>query len=228
MRRVLLGVLLCAVMVGCSEPVESPSLTPPVDDAWIIPAQVNIANFFAGARAEYSLQVHNGNDEVERSQAWMVGTEPEETTVPFTLDWPLAAGDRTKVTVQSDNGDDNLTPLSYDDETREIVIEGFAPDQARTMTLSYPAWTEFAVYYRYPNRVAEGYSYPDDKTDDWVIIADATPVLAPKETRDILIAVELPEGTVTPDRWEFWIAVMEKGQGSVQTEMCSRWLVSMR
>lgn len=228
MKRILLGVLLLAVTVGCSSPVETPALAPPEDDAWIIPAQVNIANFFGGARAEYMLQVHNGNDETERSQAWMVGTEPEETTVPFTLDWPLAAGDSTRVEVESDNRSDKLAPLSYDDDTRELVVEGFAPDQSRTMTLTYPAWTEFAVYYRYPNRVAEGYNYPGDETEEWVIIADATPVLAPKETRDILIAVELPEGAVTPDRWEFWIAVMEKGQGSVQTEMCSRWLVSMR
>jgi len=88
----------------------------------------------------------------------------------------------------------------------------------------------FSVAYRYPDRVAEGYSMPIAEAQDWIIIADSTPVLMPKETKDIRITLGMPKNAkVDSNKWEFWIAVKDTTQvGFVQTELCSRWLVSMR
>jgi len=199
------------------------------DTAWITPAMVEIGNFFPGAQAEWNIRVHNGNDAQTVSESWNVGTEPDETEVPLTLGWPLAGSDIAGVSMTSDNPGDQLIPASYDAEAKVLTVSGFASDDSRTMTLTYDAWTEFTVYFRFPNRVKDGFAHPTEEVEDWVIIADMTPVLAPKETREIGVVVAMPDDAVAPaDHWEFWIAVLEEGQGTVQTEMCSRWLVSMR
>jgi hypothetical protein len=51
----------------------------------------------------------------------------------------------------------------------------------------------FAVSYREPNRVEEGYSFAPSEAEDWVIIADSTLVLLPRETKDITIRLEMPK-----------------------------------
>lgn len=88
----------------------------------------------------------------------------------------------------------------------------------------------FEVKYRYPDSVEEGYVEPTTEVQDWVIIAEPTPVLAAHETRDILIVLEMPSDAQAPgDRWEFWISVKDTTQtGMIQTELCCRWLVTMR
>ena len=88
----------------------------------------------------------------------------------------------------------------------------------------------FVIAYRYPDHVGEGYVKPTTEAQDWVIIADSTPVLAPKETREILIALEMPKDAISPGKlWEFWISVKDQTQtGMITTELCSRWCVSMR
>ena len=54
-------------------------------------------------------------------------------------------------------------------------------------------------------------------------------LLAAKETRQVLIAVEMPKGAEAPPKWEFWISVRDTTQtGMVQTELACRWLVEMR
>jgi len=88
----------------------------------------------------------------------------------------------------------------------------------------------FAVRYRYPDHVGEGYVKPIDEVQDWVLVVDTTPILAPRETMDVLITLEMPENAeVFAPQWEFWISVVEISQtGMVQTELAVRWLVTMR
>lgn len=88
----------------------------------------------------------------------------------------------------------------------------------------------FSVSYRYPDNVGDGYVKPPVEAKDWVIVADDSPILAPKETRNILIALDLPKGTkIFGKSWEFWISVKDMSQiGMVQTELCARWLINMR
>lgn len=89
---------------------------------------------------------------------------------------------------------------------------------------------EFAIYYREPDHVDDSYVKAPESVQEWIIIADPTPVLEPRETRDILIALEMPENAESPGpQWEFWIAVRDTTQVSmVRTELAARWLIIMR
>lgn len=123
------------------------------NENWIMPAEVKISKYYAGAQAEWSIRIHNGRDVL----------------------------------------------------------------------------TSFSINYRVPGKIRTGYVAAPVEAENWVIITDKSLVFAPKETKDILIILAMPKGAyVESDNWEFWISVMEQGQGNVQTEMCSRWLVSMK
>ena len=166
MKRVIATFLAIVVLVlaGCTPSVPNQTMTPPpavdqtteatlVDRTWISPGVVQIGNYYAGARAEWYIRVHNGKDTVAR----------------------------------------------------------------------------FNISFRVPDNTRDGYDMPQIGAQSWIIIADPTPVLAPKETRDILIVLAVPSGVkISSQQWEFWISIIEQGQGQIQTEMCSRWLVSMR
>lgn len=88
----------------------------------------------------------------------------------------------------------------------------------------------FEVRYREPSQCEEGYVKAPGIVQDWVLIADPTPLLEGYETREVLIAVVMPEDAESPaPNWEFWIVTKDVTQaGMVQTELASRWLVSMR
>lgn len=125
---------------------------PPVDQHWISPGTVAIGNFYPGARAEWSLTVHNGN------------TEP----------------------------------------------------------------TEFAISAQQPQRTKAGYVAVPIDSLDWVIISEPRPVLAARETRDVLIAIEMPDDAIAPEHWELWVVCKPDAGGFVQVQFASRWLVDMR
>lgn len=137
------------------EPVSMPILPgePPQDVTWISPGKVMVGNFAPGARAEWPITIHNGND-------WV---------------------------------------------------------------------STFIVSYKQPGYVAEGYVEAPPQAESWVIIADAMPVLMPKESREVLIVVAMPKDAISSGpQWEFWISVQDTTQtGMILTELCSRWLVQM-
>jgi hypothetical protein len=159
MKRIILLVAAVAVLllVGCpsSSPViEKPEPGPELyDEVWISPGKVNVDHFYPGARAEYPLTIHNGNDQP----------------------------------------------------------------------------TEFSITYREASSPEEGYVTAPDETQDWVIIADPTPVIAAKDTKEVLIALEMPEDATAPPNWEFRVVVKDVTQtGMIQTELACRWLVTMK
>jgi len=155
----LLAAVVVLLLAGC--PAASPpvveTLEPPpelYDKVWISPGKVNVGHFYPGARAEWPVTIHNGNDQP----------------------------------------------------------------------------TEFSVTYKVPGSAEEGYVTAPEEAQDWIIIADPTPVLEAKETREVLIALVMPEGATAPaKKWEFWVAVRDVSQtGMVQTELACRWLVTMK
>lgn len=88
--------------------------------------------------------------------------------------------------------------------------------------------TTFAISARIPDHVDEGYVKFPASYCAWVTITASSPVLAPKETRDILVIVRMPE-TAYPsgEKLEVWISVIDASQtGFVRTELCSRWLIT--
>ncbi len=174
--RKLIGILVISslVFIGCALPATSdvPSPPnpgnevidtgefilpeegrPPDDVTWISPGKVIVGNFHPGARAEWPVAIHNGED-TERT---------------------------------------------------------------------------FQIRYRNPDRVEEGYIKAPEVVQDWVIVSDPTPILAPRETREVLVIVDMPIDAESPSpRWEFWISIKDISQGGmVQTELIVRWLVRM-
>jgi len=159
-------ILVVGLLVGCPEPYVAPETPvydggavsidgmPPDGQNWISPGKVEVGNYFPGARAEWPITIHNGNNE-----------------------------------------------------------------QA-----------EFSLVYKYPNRVLDGYSFPEYGAVDWVSFDDSLPLLAPRETKDVLVILEMPkDADFEEGKWEFWISVKDMSQGSfVQTEMVSKWRVDMR
>jgi len=88
---------------------------------------------------------------------------------------------------------------------------------------------EFSVTFKDPRNTSEGFVAAPPEAKDWVIIDDPAPTLAAKETRDVLIVVEMPEYAESPPKWEFWIVVKDVTQtGMVQTELACRCLVEMK
>lgn len=248
MKRLLIGFLVVVIMlsaVGCAQPSYTSSPEPPVphapptptippgdkpppeDMTWISPGKVMVSNFYPGARAEYPLLIHNGNDYTTEQK--LVTTEKGETLVLVTLSNPLF-GDYSDIQVGSSLIGDRPAVLTYTEDTQGIIITGLLENHERILTVTYKYFATFEIKYRYPDHVGEDYVKPPEETQDWVIIADPTPVIAPKETREILIVLAMPEdAAVFAPEWEFWISVRDTTQtGMVQTELCSRWLVCMR
>lgn len=115
-----------------------------------------------------------------------------------------------------------------------VEVGNFHPGATATWPLTIhngkdePA--QFEVRYKEPSKVEEGYVKAPEIVQDWVIITDPAPLLEAFETREVEIAVVMPEDAESPGpKWEFWIAVRDVSQaGMVQTELATRWLVSMR
>src|SRR4030043_687078 len=57
-------------------------------------------------------------------------------------------------------------------------------------------YSKFRVAYSAPSRTSEGYSMPPEEAQYWIIVADSTPMLAPKETKEILVTLAIPKDTV--------------------------------
>jgi len=107
---------------------------------------------------------------------------------------------------------------------------GATADWTMTIHNGKPISAQFAVSYRKPDYTTDGYAMPSTSAQDWVIIADTTPLLKPYETREVKVTLQIPaKAKVTTPKWEYWISVIDNSQkGNVTTELCSRWLVTMR
>jgi hypothetical protein len=90
--------------------------------------------------------------------------------------------------------------------------------------------TEFSLGIKRPNYTTEGFSIPVVTYEDWLVISERNPTLEPYETRSIPVVLKIPTTVKSiPSKWEVWVSVMDESQtGTVRTELCSRWLVTMR
>lgn len=198
-----------------------------MDNTWMSPAEVDIGNFYPGARAEWEMRIHNGNKFT--TEKYSVTTDPGETTVPIKLKQRLQDGNIANVTIlASDNSRDKLEAIGYKDGA--LIVQGFSPNDARIIVITYRFMAQFMVKFSVPSNTKEGFVSATSEAQDWVIIVDATPVLAPKETRNIMVALEIPKDAKVPfSRWEFWIIAYDTSQsGQVTTQLASRWCVTMR
>jgi hypothetical protein len=228
---VLIALVTIVTLAGCTGENSNNTDTeihqqPPDYITWLSPTKVYITDFQPDSRAEWILTVHNGNRTAREEK--IVVTEPNETEVNIKLKY-IIYGDKDDIRLESDNNSDTLEVIEIAGDD-SISIKGFIPAASRTMTIEYPYCSEYNISYRLPDQPLEGYVNAPEQAQDWVIITDSTPLLGSDETREILIAVEMPADAVIDEKnWEFWISVMDvTTSGTVATELCSRWLITMK
>jgi hypothetical protein len=114
----------------------------------------------------------------------------------------------------------------------KIQLSNVSPGKSITQSLTIhnggDVTTTFSVYYRTPDYVADNFVTAPEDSQEWISIGETSPVLAPQETKEIQVILEIPEDSETPKRWEFWIGVKAQGENALTAEFCSRWLVAMR
>jgi len=115
----------------------------------------------------------------------------------------------------------------------EVVIDHFYPGGVASYPISVhnggDSSAVFDVAYRVPDNVTSAYKFPPTEAQDWVIIADPAPIIASYATKGIMVTLDMPESAESPEYWEFWTSVKDTSQdGFVKTELCTRWLISMR
>jgi hypothetical protein len=172
----------------------------------------------------------------------LVGFGCVEERIPVINDLPAPAVKSTEVTdytiTAQPSDSTTLTTTPAKDRTwispGKVSVgnyyAGATADWTMTIHNGKPIPAQFAIAYRTPDYTADGYSMPLSAAQDWVIIADTAPLLKPYETREVKVTLQIPAKTksIMP-KWEYWISVIDKSQqGNVTTELCSRWLVTMR
>jgi hypothetical protein len=90
----------------------------------------------------------------------------------------------------------------------------------------------FLVYLRHPDWTDPEYGMLPEKFDSWIIIEGVDTQgqieIAPQSVKDILITVKMPsDHSASGKKYETWIGVKDNSQtGMIQTELCSRMLIS--
>jgi hypothetical protein len=108
------------------------------------------------------------------------------------------------------------------------VLPGDRIEQSVTIHNGSEVATTFLVYYRTPDYVEDNFVMAPVDATNWVEISHASVLLAPKEQREILVTLDLPDDIQAPERWEFWIGVKPQKENTLTAELCSRWLITMK
>jgi len=251
--RLVLPLLMILWLVGCVQPVyvtpaSTPFFTPTpipvsdeyipsdkppiegeIDKQWICPGIIEVGNYYPGAIATWELWIHNGKDiPVQYQVAYKAPYHPKEEIITqeekvnkgqiiytFTLQKPLLNGDLKEVNwIVSNNANDNMmTIVSYDPTNWKLKVGGLNINESRTLTLNY---------------VWDRYSAPPEKTGDWLLISESTPIIGAQSTRLVLVSLMMPKGETAPDKWELSISVSEITNATIQTEMRAQTLIKMR
>lgn len=105
---------------------------------------------------------------------------------------------------------------------------GDSIEQSITIHNGSDVATTFLIYYRTPDYVEENFVLAPIDALNWVNINKASILIAPKEKEEIQVTLKLPNDIQTPTHWEFWIGVKAKKENTLITELCSRWLITMK
>ena len=160
----------------------------------------------------------------------MVGCPTVETPkVPLTPDVDLPSSTNGAIQESGIQPPDDMTWIS----PGKVIVTNFYPgarvEYPITVHNGNSASTSFTISCRPADSVGEPYVKAPPCVKDWVMVVDTTPVLAPRETRDILVTLEMPEDLeIFAPQWEFWVTAIDTSQGMIKTELGVRWLVTMR
>jgi len=114
----------------------------------------------------------------------------------------------------------------------KYTIDNFAPGRQADLPIIFHNGGDkaciLAITYRNPDFVGDGYAVAPRETVNWLVISEPHLILKPKEKRETLLILNMPEDAEAPDNWEFWVSIKDTSQtGMVQTEGCVRVFVNM-
>ena len=113
----------------------------------------------------------------------------------------------------------------------KVEIAGFHPGERAEYPLTIHAGNKASTFRVYFKAVEN----TPPEAENWVTIAGTRPVIEAGQSREVMIALEMPV-TVNPrdipDSWEFQIAVSPEPTGTggsqVVIELASRWIIAMK
>lgn len=196
------------------------------DVVWASPATVDVGNFHPGARAEYYIKVHNDASEIsEQKKVTTDNTDVPESDGTVSVNIPLNQqihGDIASViAIQSSNPRDQLRAVSY--ANHALMVRGFQPLADRIISVKYVADAMFAV----------SYETTTIDVESMVSISDTSFTLGPHETKEILVAIDMPQ-TYKIDVKQFYFrintgrATTKQGPLTLSTVNAVTWNVKMR
>ena len=197
----------------------------------IAPAQVDIGNFYPGATAEFDIIIHNGDG--LKNKLLQITTDSGETVAAIPLNVVLANSGLLDIqSIDSSLPGERLEATAYDTTTKLITIRGFAPSETRVVKITYKTISVFKAYYKAPSKTKAGFT-TNALATDWVSFDNPEIQLRPMENGKVKVILEMPKTAQAFDKWEFWVAVTERGMGqgnqiATEIELCSRILVTMR
>lgn len=197
------------------------------DVVWASPASVDVSNFHPGARAEYYIKVHNDASEInEQKRVTTDATDVPEADGTVSVNIPLNQQIHDNnisnvIAIQSSNSGDKLRAVSY--ANRSLVVSGFQPLTERIINVKYVADAMFAV----------SYETTTIDVENMVSISDTSFTLGPHETKEILVAIDMPQSFKT-DVKQFYFrintgrATTKQGPLTLATVNAVTWNVRMR
>ena len=198
----------------------------------IAPAQVDIGNFHPGAIAEFDIIIHNGDG--LKNKLLQITTDSAETVAAIPLNVVLAnSGLLDIISIDSSLPGEHLEAVSYDASTKLLTIWGFTPSETRVVKITYKTISVFKAYYKAPSKTKSGFAMPSVFASEWVSFDNPEIQLRPMGNGKVKVILKMPKNSEATDKWEFWVAVTERGMGqgnqiATEIELCSRILVTMR
>lgn len=197
------------------------------DVVWASPATVDVSNFHPGARAEYNIKVHNDDSVIsEQKRVTTDSTDVPESDGMVTVNIPLNqqvhdTNVSSVIAIQSSNIGDKLRAVSYANHV--LLVRGFQPLAERIISVKYVADAMFAVSYETTTLDVE----------NMVSISDTSFTLGPHETKEILVAIDMPQNyKIDVKQFYFRIntgrATTKQGPLTLSTVNAVTWNVKMR
>lgn len=114
----------------------------------------------------------------------------------------------------------------------KVIVNNFKPGYRAEYTITIhnggPDSYWFAISYLIPVGVREDLLPTYEKMSSWVTFEEDEVLLAPKETRTILVSIEMPEDEEPfAEDWEFWVGALSNSGQMVRTQLGQRWIVHM-
>lgn len=124
-----------------------------------------------------------------------------------------------------------VTPVSAGISPGKVEVEnyqnGIEVESYITVFNNTDVTQSYVVSFKIPdNTISREYQKATAEAANWVHISNEHPTVEAHSSLHIPIKFKAPYNAKTPRKWEFQISVIADGQGNIQIEECSRWLIT--